>query len=143
MRNHRSVGFVIIRSSTISMDFVLLVEGGTKIKRSSSNPLILKSKSSSRPPSIPLEKTGACPDDAALTLRMKRLQQAKALKQKANKQLEALGRRHLRDVRIVRKDMVYVTGMRMGSGDKEDVSGLVARCGIMMADVQGGFCFAL
>jgi hypothetical protein len=54
--------------------------------------------------------------------RMKRLQQAKALKQKANKQLEALGRRHLRDVRIVRKDMVYVTGMKMGSGDKEEVS---------------------
>jgi hypothetical protein len=59
--------------------------------------------------------------------RMKRLQQAKALKQKANKQLEALGRRHLRDVRIVRKDMVYVTGMKMGSGDKEEVS-LRIRC---------------
>jgi hypothetical protein len=53
---------------------------------------------------------------------MKRLQQAKTLKQKANKQLEALGRRHLRDVRIVRKDMVYVTGMRMGSEDREEVS---------------------
>ena len=52
------------------------------------------------------------------------MQQAKALKQKANKQLEALGRRHLRDVRIVRKDMVYVTGMRMTSGDKEEVSPL-------------------
>lgn len=52
---------------------------------------------------------------------MKRLQQAKALKQKVNKQLEALGRRNLRDVRIVRKDMVYVTGMKM-TGDKDEVS---------------------
>lgn len=56
---------------------------------------------------------------------MKRLQQAKALKQKANKQLESLGRRHLRDVRIVRKDMVYVTGMTMGNDDREEFLSLL------------------
>lgn len=57
---------------------------------------------------------------------MKRLQQAKALKQKVNKQLEALGRRNLRDVRIVRKDMVYVTGMKM-TGDRDEVSLMMTR----------------
>lgn len=57
--------------------------------------------------------------------RMKRLQQAKALKQKANKQLDALGRRHLRDVRIVRKDMVYVTEMKMKTSDKEEFLSLL------------------
>lgn len=44
---------------------------------------------------------------------MKRLQQAKQLKLKVNRQLEQLGRKHLRDVRVVVKNMVYVVGMRM------------------------------
>jgi CCR4-NOT transcription complex subunit 4 len=55
---------------------------------------------------------------------MKKLQQSKLLKSKINKQLETLGRRHLRDVRIVIKNMVYVVGMKMppGSGSGEEVS---------------------
>jgi hypothetical protein len=92
-----------------------------RIRRSSSSLWIRKSQSDLL---VALEEgeRRAEPRIVSGYYRMKRLQQAKALKQKANKQLEALGRRHLRDVRIVRKDMVYVTGMKMGSGDKEEVS---------------------
>lgn len=54
--------------------------------------------------------------------RMKRLLQAKTLKQKVNKQLETLGRLQYRDVRILVKNMIYVTGMKMLSGSTEEVS---------------------
>lgn len=54
--------------------------------------------------------------------RMKRLLQAKTLKQKVNKQLESLGRLHYRDVRILVKNMIYVTGMKMMGGSTEEVS---------------------
>ncbi|KAJ9096355.1 hypothetical protein QFC21_005176 [Naganishia friedmannii] len=54
---------------------------------------------------------------------MKRLQQAKQLKQKVNKQLETLGRLQYRDVRILVKGMIYVTGMKMmGEGTEEFLS---------------------
>lgn len=53
---------------------------------------------------------------------MKRLLQAKTLKQKVNKQLETLGRLHYRDVRILVKNMIYVTGMKMMGGSTEEVS---------------------
>ncbi|KAJ9119515.1 hypothetical protein QFC22_003223 [Naganishia vaughanmartiniae] len=54
---------------------------------------------------------------------MKRLQQAKQLKQKVNKQLETLGRLQHRDVRILVKNMIYVTGMKMmGEGTEEFLS---------------------
>jgi hypothetical protein len=52
---------------------------------------------------------------------MKRLLQAKTLKQKVNKQLESLGRLHYRDVRILVKNMIYVTGMKMMGGSTEEV----------------------
>lgn len=51
---------------------------------------------------------------------MKRLQQAKQLKLKVNRQLEQLGRKHLRDVRVVVKNMVYVVGMRMPAAMGQD-----------------------
>ncbi|GHJ86852.1 hypothetical protein NliqN6_3254 [Naganishia liquefaciens] len=51
---------------------------------------------------------------------MKRLLQAKTLKQKVNKQLETLGRLHYRDVRILVKNMIYVTGMKMMGGSTEE-----------------------
>ncbi|KAJ9104215.1 hypothetical protein QFC19_004032 [Naganishia cerealis] len=53
---------------------------------------------------------------------MKRLQQAKQLKQKVNKQLETLGRLQYRDVRILVKNMIYVTGMKMMGESTEEVS---------------------
>jgi CCR4-NOT transcription complex subunit 4 len=46
--------------------------------------------------------------------RIKRLTALKKNKQKTNKELEALGRRHLKDVRVVMKNMVYVVGMGVG-----------------------------
>lgn len=54
---------------------------------------------------------------------MKRLAALKKNKAKTNKELEALGRKHLKDIRVVVKNMVYVVGMAVGQeGRAEEVS---------------------
>jgi CCR4-NOT transcription complex subunit 4 len=54
--------------------------------------------------------------------RIKRLTLAKKNKQKVNRELEALGRRGLKDVRVIVKGCVYVTGMAVGQeGRAEEV----------------------
>ena len=70
---------------------------------------------------------------------MKRLQQAKQLKQKVNKQLETLGRLQYRDVRILVKNMIYVTGMKMMGEGTEEVS--PGSCSpLTRRDVLSNFC---
>lgn len=55
-------------------------------------------------------------------LRIKRLTALKKTKAKVNKELESLGRRHLKDVRIIVKSMVFVVGMGVGQeGRAEEV----------------------
>jgi hypothetical protein len=57
-----------------------------------------------------------------VSIRIKRLTALKKTKAKTNKELEALGRRHLKDVRVVVKNMVYVVGMGVGQeGRAEEV----------------------
>ncbi|KAL7409206.1 RING/Ubox like zinc-binding domain-containing protein, partial [Mrakia frigida] len=51
---------------------------------------------------------------------IKRLTALKRNKAKTNKELEALGRRHLKDVRVVVKNMVYVVGMGVGQEGRSD-----------------------
>lgn len=51
--------------------------------------------------------------------RVKRARDKKTRRAKTIKQLTAMGRRHLLGVRVVMKNMVYVTGMKIpGSGDE-------------------------
>lgn len=51
--------------------------------------------------------------------RVKRAKEKKTKRAKTIKQLNSMGRRHLLGVRVVMKNMVYVTGMKIpGSGDE-------------------------
>lgn len=50
-------------------------------------------------------------------------------KAKTNRELETLGRRHLKDVRVVVKNMVYVVGMGVGQEGRAEEVGTAAREG--------------
>ena len=55
--------------------------------------------------------------------RVKRARDKKTRRAKTIKQLTSMGRRHLLGVRVVMKNMVYVTGMKIpGSGDEVGAS---------------------
>lgn len=55
------------------------------------------------------------------TLRIKRLTQAKKQKEKEKKELENMNRKHLANMRVVQKNLVYVVGLSSKLA-KEEVS---------------------
>lgn len=73
---------------------------------------------------LSLKRTSASYPHQGAVSNMPRIKRVKATKQqraKINKQLEALGRRHLREVRIVMKNMVYVVGMKLPAPGDEAI----------------------
>lgn len=70
--------------------------------------------------------------------RIKRLTLAKKNKQKTNRELDALGRRPLKDVRVIVKGCVYVTGMAVGQeGRAEEVRRFLLLALVRAADRDG------
>lgn len=87
------------------------------MKQFSSSLLIRKSEQDILPGRLPHNILIIC-----ISLSHKRLTQQKKQRERERKELDALGRRHLANVRVVQRNVVYVVGMGPRFA-KEEVSG--------------------
>lgn len=102
---------------------VLPVGESTPMKRCSSNPSTRKSECSpSSRCSLVLTHCYSPFFVGSVSLSHKRLTQQKKQRERERKELDALGRRHLANVRVVQRNVVYVVGIGPRFA-KEEVSG--------------------